>query len=452
MSAVGGAALTENVFFYVNLVLVFCALIEAAAFIVLCKKTVCAYFMGFSAVVLFGFGLVLFVPQLVLFAYGHHAAKYLIYLGFGVLCIGFVAGGAYAGMLSRNSHKALCFTACCFNLVPPVGAALAVKLSKTIGKDTHVQALVYNGYAYTYAALGEFCARNDAEFVDLSGNIKFDKLNRKQTRKYVKKLKKSAVNAEGRYNYAAALVHYYPYKYKKAVKLMQRAADVGHAPALFNLGYYYEIGAYVKQDYKKAKALYTGAVDAGDADAALRLGIISVKSGNVQEGMSMLRDRMDQGDLCAKYDIGICYERGIGVERDVMRALDIYKECSDAGLFVAQKRIFSIASRNINSAQNGDAFRNVTDRSYSGTFKIMIKGLIEIKKRHAADAAKIFLEAVKRHDQWEGVARCLVGTLYIDCGKLDSDRRNGAEYIKSAIPLLPDADSIYSVIPKSVYK
>ena len=51
-------------------------------------------------------------------------------------------------------------------------------------------------------------------------------------------------------------------------------------------------------------------------------------------------------------------------------------------------------------------------------------------------------------DKWEGIARCLVGTLYIDRGKLPQDRYNGVEYIGSALDLWSGAKDIYAVLPK----
>ncbi|MDE6294324.1 MAG: hypothetical protein K2L88_06875, partial [Clostridiales bacterium] len=62
------------------------------------------------------------------------------------------------------------------------------------------------------------------------------------------------------------------------------------------------------------------------------------------------------------------------------------------------------------------------------------------------------LKAVKREDGWEGLARCLVGTLYIDCGKDIKDKCNGAEYIRTAMTKLPGAKDVFAVIPSAVRK
>ncbi|MCX4314326.1 MAG: hypothetical protein OSJ83_10810, partial [Clostridia bacterium] len=185
-----------------------------------------------------------------------------------------------------------------------------------------------------------------------------------------------------------------------------------------------------------------------DADSALRLAIVDIKDGNAQAGLSVLNERAEFGDLYAKYDIGVCNELGLGMEKNIDKAFDIYTECANIGMYVAQARIFAAACKDIPSAQNGDFFRRITDRKFDGAFAVMIDGLIEIKKRHAADASEKFLQAVKMRDKWEGVARCLVGTLYIDRGKLPQDRYNGVEYIGSALDLWSGAKDIYAVLPK----
>lgn len=444
--------MATDIMFYVNLVLVFCALIEFTTFIVLCRKTSCAFVIGFAAVILYGFGLIMYVVQLVMYVRGHSGAAYTVYFCMAMFCCGFILGGVYCVLLSRNAHRVLCLVAGITNIFPPVGAIASVVLSYRIRKDSRVHALVFNGYAYTYAALAAFCDKNGAEFIDMSGEENFEQLTPKQANKLLKSLKTDIGSVTGKFSYAAALMNYRPEKTRKALRIMSKAAEANYAPALFNLGYFYEIGSGVKRDHKKARAYYERAVAAGDVDAELRIALIDIDSGKTEDGINKLKELIAGGDICAKYNSGVCCERGLGVPRNIDKAVDIYTECANAGLYAAQKRIFAIAAQDINSAQNGQFFRKVTDREFFGSFDLMNKGLIEIKKRKAADAANLFLSVVKRRDKWEGLARCLVGTLYIDCGKLPEDKHNGSEYIKSAFDMLPGAKDIYAVVPRSIIK
>ena len=441
-----------DIFFYVNIALLFCAIIELTAVIVLRKKTSCAGAMGLTAAIILGVGAAAFFAQLTMYVMRNDNAAYLVYASTAVLYGGFIVSGVYCIMLSRNSHKSMCITAGVLSLIPPVGAFVTVKLSYSIKRDTPVQELVFNGYAFTYAALEECAAKNEAELIDMSGEERLPALDRKQLKAELKKLKQQATTPEGTFRYATAIANY-TQNSKKAVKLMSEAALGGYAPALFNLGYYRETGTYVKRDYKKAAEYYSHAAEKGDTDAEMRLCILAIESGDVQKGLDMLRERAEEkSDVVALYNIGVCAEKGIGGDKDIQNALEIYSECAERGMFIAQKRIFALACKNISSASNGDFFRMVTDRLFSDTFAIMIAGLIEIKKRHAADAAHHFLDAVKQLDDWEGFARVLVGTLYLDNGKSYADRVNGTEFIRSAFKLYPNAKNVYAVIPANIRK
>lgn len=444
---------TTDILFYINLGLIFCALAQFVALIVLCKKTSCAVVIGLAAVLLFGLGIILFFTQMFLYVYKNPNAMYCVYLCLSVQYAAFIMSGIYTAMLLRNSHGALCLVAALGDIVPPLGATFTVLLSYKINRDTSVQEYVYNGYAYTYAALHEYCEMNKAEFIDLAGTVEFEQLDNKGVRAKLRALKANSKTPSGRYDYAVALATYKPDKLRKALGLMHKAAIGNHAPALFNMGYYHELGIYFGKDYKKAKAFYTKAAELGDNDAALRLGILEIKCGSKVSGEARMREiAQNNNDICARYNLGVCAEFGVVEQPNIDKALEIYDECGRAGFFTAEKRMFAIAAEDINSAQNSAIFNKVASRKYSGSFAVMIKGLSAIKKRQAADAAELFLSVVKRRDKWEGLARCLVGTLYIDCGKEMRDKCNGAEYIQSALKLMPSAKDVLSVVPHGILR
>lgn len=442
----------DDILFYVNVGMIFCTLAEFTALCVLCKKTSCAIVVGFAAVLILGGGIVSFAVQLVMYVYNINGRLYAVYFGAGIQYAGFILACVYSFMLSRNSHKTLCAVTGVFDLIPPCGVFFSVILSKRIGRDTSFQELLYNGSAYTYAALGDFCSENVAKLVDTSGDESYENLTRKQIKNKLKALKKKATTPEGRYEYASALATYVPEKIKLSAAYLKKSATDNYAPALFNLGYYFEIGAGVKQDIQKAETFYKRAAKAGDGDAQLRLGILEIKSGNACIGVQTIKNRVENADdIYAEYDLGVCVELGIAASIDKKRAFDIYYKCASQGLTIAQKRIFALAAADIRSDKSA-MFDDIVGREYTGNFAVMIKGLVEIKNRLASDASEYFLKAVQAHDAWEGVARCLVGTLYIDRGKTAEDRFNGAEYIKSALGMCAMAKNIYAVLPPAIKK
>ncbi|MDE6618541.1 MAG: sel1 repeat family protein [Clostridiales bacterium] len=441
------------ILFCINIGLLLCAVIQTTAIIVLYRKTLCASVVGLAVTMVFGMGGVLFVIQLLMYVYGHPGSMYAISFCVCLLYAAFITSSVYSFMLIRNGHKTLCILAGIFDFIPPIGVVFTVVLSYKVSRDTVVKQFIYKGYAYTYAALGQFCATNKAALIDMAGDEELGELDKKETKHNLKDLKRHVDTAEGQYAYAVALATYAPDKSKTAVKFMKKAAEGNHTAALFNLGYYYEVGAYLPKDLKKARSFYSRAAEAGDEDAALRLGILEVKSGEAAAGFKLFEDRAkNKNDLCAKYNMAICYEKGTGVQVDMDKALDIYCECIEAGSFEAEKRLFAIAAQDINSAQNGEFFRRVTDRQFKGSFAKMIDGLIEIKKRLASDAVEHFLKVLDFNDKWEWFARCIVGTLYIDCGKEMEDKYNGAEYIRSSAVMSPIAKDIYPTLPRAVFK
>ncbi|MDE7108239.1 MAG: sel1 repeat family protein [Clostridiales bacterium] len=441
------------ILFCLNIGLLLCAVIQTTALVVLYRKTLCAGVVGLAAIMVFGMGAVLFIIQLLMYFYGNANAVYAISFCVCLLYAAFITSSVYTIMLARNEHKTLCIFTGIFDFIPPIGVVLTVALSYKVSRDTVVKQFIYKGYAYTYAALGQFCATNKAALIDMAGDEKLYSLDKNEINRKLKDLKCHVDTAEGQYAYAVAIATYAPEKSKTAVKFMKRAAEGNHTAALFNLGYYYEVGAYLPKDLKKAKSFYSRAAEAGDEDAAMRLGILEVKSGDAAAGLKLFKDRAEnKNDICAKYNMGVCYEQGIGVEADMDKALDIYCECIAAGMFEAEKRLFAIAAQDINSPQNGEFFRRVTDRKFEGAFAKMIDGLIEIKKRLASDAVVHFLKVLDFNDKWEWFARCLVGTLYIDCGKEMSDKYNGAEYIRSSAVMSPIARDIYPTLPRAVFK
>ncbi len=56
--------------------------------------------------------------------------------------------------------------------------------------------------------------------------------------------------------------------------MYQKAADLGNADAMFNLGWLYEDGNGVEQSYEKAAELYQKAADLGNAIAMNNMGLL----------------------------------------------------------------------------------------------------------------------------------------------------------------------------------
>jgi len=69
---------------------------------------------------------------------------------------------------------------------------------------------------------------------------------------------------------------------KKAFLLMQRASELGHPDAMFNLAYLYEKGIGTSQDYGKSMHWYRSAAKAGSAMAMLNIGALYENANGVK--------------------------------------------------------------------------------------------------------------------------------------------------------------------------
>jgi len=436
-----------TILFYVNLALMFCVLAQGVTLIILCRKTAYMDQVGLTAVFMYGFGLIAFVVQLIMYTLGNAYAPYAVCAAFGLLYVGFIASCVYMILLGGRSNRALCTACGIFSLLPPVGTALIILLSQRLNRDTAAQSLVFGGYKFTIGAINALIARDRTDFIDAADGDEFEKLGKRDARKYVKRLKRRAKDPNGMFEYAKALIHYQPKKTKKALKLMTKSANRGCSEAMFNVGYFYETGTYFKRDVKRAIDYYKRAASAGDKDAELRLGIAEVISGNAGEGAEIFNDGMKKGDDYAQYNLALCYESGKGKTKDFTRALELFSACAKRGMFVAQRHLLALAARCV--TEGGDTDSEIAGYDFSGDLKLMLRGISDIKEKNANAAAEHFLDAVKLRGKWEGVARLFVGTLYMDCGKLGADRQNGAAYVKSAFGLTPLAEEIYFTVPKA---
>lgn len=86
----------------------------------------------------------------------------------------------------------------------------------------------------------------------------------------------------------------------------------------------------------------------------LELGIDALECGNVSLGIDALRASAKTGaNAAAFYNLGICYERGLGVEEDRAKACDYYRQASKLGHVNAQFNL-TLLSNQIDFDENED--------------------------------------------------------------------------------------------------
>ncbi|MBV9813646.1 MAG: sel1 repeat family protein, partial [Acetobacteraceae bacterium] len=137
-----------------------------------------------------------------------------------------------------------------------------------------------------------------------------------------------------------------------AARWYKRATDAGSGRAAYNLGLMTEAGDGVPRDRGRAVALfetaaargvtaarthlaaigrrYSGPVQTGPEDAALRdfeeaqRDLLSRGTGRAEHAAELIRRAAMAHNALAEYDLGYCYENGIGVPMDKREAHDWY--------------------------------------------------------------------------------------------------------------------------------
>ncbi|KAG0224719.1 hypothetical protein BGW42_004938 [Actinomortierella wolfii] len=121
----------------------------------------------------------------------------------------------------------------------------------------------------------------------------------------------------------------------KAMEWCIKSAKQGCKEAQCGLGISYAIGLEVEQDDEKAIDWFRKAVEQDDPDAKLH--IKSIESRRQQpkdealEGFAWYHHASEKGDAAASYNLGMLYEKGIGVEKDIARAAECFGKAFEQG-------------------------------------------------------------------------------------------------------------------------
>ena len=121
----------------------------------------------------------------------------------------------------------------------------------------------------------------------------------------------------------------------EAVALFRKAADAGHAGAMFSLGLAFARGAGVDKDLVESARWYRKAADAGNPEGMGALGMAYEEGFGVEVdpvvAMLWWRKAAEAGDTPAMNRLGLAYANGIGVAKDQARALGWFRKAAEAG-------------------------------------------------------------------------------------------------------------------------
>jgi TPR repeat protein len=123
--------------------------------------------------------------------------------------------------------------------------------------------------------------------------------------------------------------------HKSAYSYYMKAANLGNVDAMTNLGILYEKGLGVSKNIEKAINWLKKAIDLEENARAMNaLGSIFYYGSDdididYSEALKLFRKASEQGNVDATNNLGVCYEEGNGVAKNLERAKHFYKKASD---------------------------------------------------------------------------------------------------------------------------
>lgn len=128
--------------------------------------------------------------------------------------------------------------------------------------------------------------------------------------------------------------------FTKAFSSYEKAANLGHTRALFNLGCLYENGEGTEQDYQKAYSCYEEAASKGNVDATCCLanlfeeGLGTEK--NYEKAFYWYKKAADEKVPYGIYKIARMYMNGIGVEKNYPKGIEYLHQAAELGFQLAR--------------------------------------------------------------------------------------------------------------------
>lgn len=206
-------------------------------------------------------------------------------------------------------------------------------MGRTVEKDQRKGLALFEraanaGYANSQTLFGTYLLRMDSTRRDEAKNL----------------LKRAAAQGypEGQFQLAMLKLAKDPNSVS-AAKLLDRAANKGHIPALARLGRMHLYGQAVERNLRLARAYLETAASKGDVNGefylahALRRKILSVST--IGAAMALLKRAAGKGHPDALFELSRVYELGDGVKVDLEKSVDLLLKAEKAGSGYALLRI-----------------------------------------------------------------------------------------------------------------
>jgi len=121
------------------------------------------------------------------------------------------------------------------------------------------------------------------------------------------------------------------------------------------LGYIYQYGQGVKEDEKKAEEWYTKSAISGNSRAMVALAKLYRRqntTGALSKAFSWLNRAAKKDEPYSWFELGILYEKGLGVFQDYKKAFSSYQKAADKGVLNAHMKLGLFYQNGIGTEKN----------------------------------------------------------------------------------------------------
>lgn len=124
--------------------------------------------------------------------------------------------------------------------------------------------------------------------------------------------------------------------YKQAIVWFTKAGEQGNGEAWYTIGNFYMDGLGVDVDLKKAFEYWLKGADYGDVNAMTMVGnVYSVVGGivdiDVYKAFEYYKISAELGCSTGQFHLGECYQKGIGVSKDLTEAKKWFQRSAEQG-------------------------------------------------------------------------------------------------------------------------
>jgi len=163
--------------------------------------------------------------------------------------------------------------------------------------------------------------------------------------------------------YDLGIRYFYGYgieqNYNEAAKWWELSANAGIADSQYNLGLMYYRGIGITKDKNKARILIEKAAKQEHDKAQHRLAMIyALDDEDFITSLNWLEESAKKNNVEAQYNLGVFYERGYGVTKDLNKAKKWFQLAADQGLEMAIKKVKKL---NAKESETDLAYKNKLD-------------------------------------------------------------------------------------------